>query len=109
MEGKKLNILFISSWYPNKLKPLNGIFVKRHAAANTIDCNVSVIFICSADTNSIEESVEDGIYTLRGYYKTSPAKIPLLSPLIKFTRYVLVWRKVLSIYKTKKGKPDLIN
>ncbi len=109
MEGKKLNILFISSWYPSRVKPLNGIFVKRHAAANTLDCNVSVIFICSDISSSIEELDEDGIYTLRGYYKTPSFKIPLLSPLVKLARYLLLWRKLLLLYKKKKGKPDLIN
>lgn len=109
MAENKLNILFISSWYPHKLKPMNGIFVKRHAAANTIDCNVSAIFICSDDSNSIEESVEDGIYTLRGYYKTPDLKIPGISQLVKVLRYFLMWKKVLLIYKRKKGNPNLVN
>lgn len=103
MEKKKLNIVFISSWYPNKIRPLNGIFVKRHAAANTIDCDVSAIFVCSAGTNSIEESVEDGIYTLRGYYKKPKLKA------VQFIRYFLMWRKVWLFYKKKNGMPDLIN
>lgn len=103
MEDAKPKILFISSWYPNKFRPLNGIFVKRHAVANTIDCDVSAIFVCSADSTSIEESVEDGIYTLRGYYKKPVLKV------FKFISYLRMWRKVLRLYKNKKGKPDLVN
>ena len=109
MEGAKLNILFLSCWYPNKIKPLNGIFVKRHAAASALNCYVSAIFICAAENESIEESVEDGVYTLRGYYKKPAVKIPLVTKIVKLIRYILMWKKVLSFYKNKKGKPDLIN
>ena len=109
MGDKKLNILFISSWYPNKFKPFNGIFIKRHAAANTIDCNVSAIFIRSADSESLEESVEDGVYTIRGYYKLPKSNIPLISPFTKLLRYLRMWKKAWALYEMKKGKPDLIN
>src|ERR1700722_728858 len=98
MEDAKLKILFISSWYPNKLRPLNGIFVKRHAAANTLDCDVSALYVCSAESTSMEESVEDGVYTLRGYYKKPVLKI------FHFFCYLLMCKKVLKLYKSKKGK-----
>lgn len=103
MEAIKLKILFISSWYPNKFRPLNGIFVKRHAVANSIDCDVSAAFVCSAESESVEELMEDGIYTIRGYYKR-PA-IKLLKPI----RYLQMWKRIFSVYEKKKGKPDLVN
>ncbi len=109
MGNEKLKILFISSWYPHRLKPLNGIFIKRHAAANTIDCHVSAIFVCSAETDSIEESEEDGIYTIRGYYAQPKFKLFPFYTLAKLTRYLSTWKKVLTLYKKKHGKPDLIN
>ena len=109
MEDRKLKILFISYWYPNKYKPFNGIFVRRHAAANAIDCDVSVIFIRSDTGSSIEESVEDGVYTLIGYYKAPQIKILFFYNIINAVRYILLWNKFLAIYKKKKGKPDLIN
>jgi len=109
MEDAKLKILFISCWYPNKIRPLNGIFVKRHAAASALNCDVSAIFICGAGSKSIDESVEDGVYTLRGYYKIPSVKIPLITKMVKLVRYMLMWKKVLSFYKNKRGKPDLIN
>jgi glycosyltransferase involved in cell wall biosynthesis len=107
--NEKLKILFISSWYPHKLKPLNGIFIKRHAAANTIDCRVSAIFICSADINSIEESMEDGIYTIRGYYTSPKLKLFPFYSIAKLIKYLSTWKKVLAVYKAKQGKPDIIN
>jgi glycosyltransferase involved in cell wall biosynthesis len=88
---------------------MNGIFVKRHAAANTIDCHVSAIFICSADSNSIEESIEDGIHTIRGYYTSPNLKIFPFYQTGKLIRYFSLWKKALLLYKTKHGKPDLVN
>ena len=109
MEEKKLNVLFISSWYPNKYRPLLGIFVKRHAAAVALKCNVSAIFICAGDDNSIEESVEDGIYTIRGYYKAQKDKLSSFTRLGKLIRHLILWRKVWLFYSKKKGRPDIIN
>ncbi len=109
MDNKRLKVVFISFWYPHKLKPLNGIFVKRHAVANAIDCDVSAIFVCSDKSYSIEESVEDGVYTIRGYYKAPGLKIPLFYQLVKLFRYLLMWKKVWTMYKNKNGKPDILN
>ena len=41
--SKKLNILFISSWYPSRIKPTTGNFVKRHAEAIALKHMVTVI------------------------------------------------------------------
>jgi glycosyltransferase involved in cell wall biosynthesis len=109
LENKKPDILFISSWYPNKVWPLNGIFVKRHAAACTANCNVSAIYVRSDEKKSIDESVEDGIYTIRGYYRNPRLHIPLLSDIVRVLRYFIMWKKVLRMYVDKKGKPALVN
>lgn len=109
MEERKLNILFISSWYPNKYRPLLGIFIKRHAAANALLGNVSVVFVSAGNKKEIEETTEDGIYTLRGYYKAPRIKITPFFQLVKFARYIIIWRKLIKIYINRKGKPDIIN
>lgn len=103
MQDKKRNILFISSWYPHAHKPLNGIFVKRHAEACVMKGDVTVIFICSGEVDLLEESVEDGIYTIRGYYKSSRLKA------VKLLRCFLLWRKAFLRYKKKKGKPSVMH
>jgi hypothetical protein len=46
--NKKLNILFIASWYPTKDKPFNGDFIQRHAKAVALYANVTVVHIASA-------------------------------------------------------------
>jgi len=109
MNEKKLQVLFIASWYPNKIRPLLGIFVKRYAAALTQSCSISVIYICANNEHSIEESTEDNIYTIKVYYKKVMNSIPLYSHSLKLLRYLLAWKKALHIYSQKKGRPDIIH
>jgi hypothetical protein len=39
MEDNKLNILFLSGWYPNRVLPTLGNFVQKHAEAVALNCN----------------------------------------------------------------------
>jgi len=109
MDNSKLHVLFISSWYPNKKNPLLGIFVKRHASAVAKLCNTSSIYIYSDKTNSIEEEVEDGVYTIRIGYKQIAYNIPLVSTFVKMSRYFKAYKKAIDLYIKKKGSPDIVN
>lgn len=110
--AKKLNILFIPRWYPNRVAPLNGIFIKRHALAVALKHRVGVLFV-NADpgmkdkTYDLEQVVEDGIFTVRVYYNNSVPGIPFLSSLIKFYRYSIACRMGIKVVEEKFGKPDI--
>ncbi len=45
------NILWLSSWYPNKYDLYNGDFIQRHAIASVPFCNISVISIQFVPSN----------------------------------------------------------
>lgn len=42
---KRLNILFITKWYPNIEDPQSGVFVKKHAVALAAQHNVTLVYI----------------------------------------------------------------
>lgn len=70
-----MKILFISSWFPNKLEPTNGNFVQRHAEAVALLNDVEVLHVIG-DNNQEEEFISEdkilnGIRTLVIYYKNS--------------------------------------
>ncbi|HWY98970.1 MAG TPA: glycosyltransferase [Bacteroidia bacterium] len=109
MNGKKLQVLYVSSWYPNKVKPLLGIFVKRHAMALADVCNMGALYVYADDSEGIEETDEDGIYTIRVSYKKLNSSIPIISDLLKLKRYNDSWEKAIAIYEQKKGRPDIVN
>ncbi|MEM9051669.1 MAG: glycosyltransferase [Bacteroidota bacterium] len=52
-----LNILAPASWYPSKVDPFVGNFVKRHCEAIATIHNVWVVFVASVETKS-EERIE---------------------------------------------------
>jgi glycosyltransferase involved in cell wall biosynthesis len=86
---KKYRVLFLSSWYPTKIKPTLGNFVERHAAAVALYADVSVLHICF-DAEQKEELIIDRfsknrINTIIYYLKKS--KMPIFSPIINFNKY----------------------
>lgn len=65
-----MKVLFISSWYPNSVHPLKGIFVKKHAAAiKASGADIQVVAITVSPTNKTLErklyshTDENGIVT----------------------------------------------
>ena len=110
--GKKLSILFIPRWYPARVDPLNGIFIKRHALAVATLHRVAVLYV-SADPAmkdkiyDTEFTEEEGLHTCRVYYNNSIPGIPFISTAIKFFRYLRASRKGINILNEKFGKPDI--
>ena len=40
-----MKVLWLTSWYPNKVNETNGDFVQRHAQAASFYCKVDVIHV----------------------------------------------------------------
>ncbi|MES2838352.1 MAG: glycosyltransferase family 4 protein [Bacteroidota bacterium] len=111
--SQKKNILFVSSWYPNRLNATLGIFVKRHAQAVALKHNVSALYVCP-DVNAknkydVDVQNEEGILTVRVYYKKVTSNIPLISNFQKIIRnrkaYSIAYAEILKCF----GKPDLVH
>ncbi len=88
--NRKLNILFLASWYPNRTNPYHGNFVQRHARAVSEYCNVSVLHACSDSDckEKYELSIEEnaGIREVIVYYKKVSCRLPGISQLQKYLR-----------------------
>lgn len=113
MSDKKLNILFLSSWYPNRVLPTLGNFVQKHAEAVALNSNVASLFVCS-DTNckqkfEFEENTIHKVYTLNVYYKKVEHNFPIVSQIQKATRYVRAHLKGLKIINKHLGKIDIVH
>lgn len=103
--SNKLNILFISSWYPNRVIPTLGNFVQKHAEAVAVYSNVVALFVCS-DVNNKEkyevvESTLNNVFTINVYYKKVTHSIPLISFLQKANRYLKAYSIGLKIANKK--------
>ncbi len=85
MDLKKLNIIFLASWYPNKLKPKNGNFIQQHARSVAAYANISAIHIIAANQDKtfvLEQQIVNNVNEVIVYYK----KINSNSPMSQFKK-----------------------
>ncbi|SHL18379.1 glycosyltransferase [Chryseobacterium polytrichastri] len=98
-----MKILFISSWFPNKLEPTNGNFVQRHAEAAALFHDVEILHAIG-DINQKEEFIFDdniinGIRTLVVYYKNTH------NPILNFIKRIKAYKKGFQ----RMQKPELVH
>jgi glycosyltransferase involved in cell wall biosynthesis len=70
MSSNTKHILFLCSWYPNRVQPTNGNFIQKHAEVASLKNNVTVINIQPDNrVNKIEisKSIKDGLQTIIAY------------------------------------------
>lgn len=99
----RYKILFISSWFPNRLEPTNGNFVQRHAEAVSQLHNVEVLHAIGDPTQKedfiFDDKMINGIRTLIVYYQQTA------NPAVNFIRRMKAYRKGFA----KIHKPDLVH
>ncbi len=98
-----MKILFLSSWFPNKLEPTNGNFVQRHAEAVATLHDVEILHTIGdfnqKETYIFDDKVINGIRTLIIYYKNS--KNPIQNFLRRMKAYKMGFMKM--------QKPNLVH
>jgi hypothetical protein len=76
-------ILWLVSWYPNKLLPYNGDFIKRHAEAVSLYEDVYLIYVVRDVSGTItkdvliEKSTNGGLTEKIIYYYTPSTGISM--------------------------------
>lgn len=108
---KEINVLFLTSWYPNKLFPQNGNFIRRHAMAISKFCNVFVIHVISVENQKepfvFEKTITNNITEIITYYKKTNVKIPVLSHFIKFFKMYDSFKKSYKLLKKEVKHIDI--
>lgn len=94
---RKLNVLFISSWYPSREHPTLGNFIQKHAEAVNPFVNLEVLYVTSSDKCKnrfeIEYSNINGVSTTIVYYKKVKNKLPVISFFFKYLRSKKAYQK----------------
>ncbi len=87
---EKLNVLFLTSWYPNKTNPTFGNFIQKHAEAINNLVNLHVLHICSDDKLNqkylINTEVINHVKTTIVYYKKTNI-FPVLNSILSYFKY----------------------
>jgi L-malate glycosyltransferase len=105
---KKIKVLFLARWYPNKDSQMDGIFIKRHAQAVSLFCDVCVLYIHYGEKKqktTIEYSIEDGIKTIRVY----PKSMQLRSGFFKNFNFLINSYQGMKIVRKEFGRPDIVH
>lgn len=104
-------ILWLPSWYPNKLAPFDGDFIQRHAQAAALYNNIHVIYATPDErivANSIDESVNrNGKLTEHIiYFKKSGS---FLGRVRAFLQWNKILKRTIKRYIEENGKPAIVH
>ena len=108
MEVNPVHVLFISSWYPNRVHPTLGNFVQKHAEAVSDFARVTVLHVCYDDAvkgNNYEvvEQSEGEIRVIFIYLKKNAISF------FRFYNYLKAYQAGMKMVKKKYGTPDIIH
>lgn len=101
---RKLNVLFLASWYPSRVKPTSGNFIQNHAKAVALYARVSVVFVV-ADSSVYKTEIvvkEGDIREIIGY-------IPKAKGWRHILNFVNAYRAVIKQFIKLSGKPDVMH
>ncbi len=106
-------ILWLVSWYPNKLSPFNGDFIKRHAEAVSLFEDVHVIYLVRDVSGSItkdvfiEKSANGGLTEEIIYYYSPSASIKMFDKFFSEKKYRKLFKGAVINYIKESGIPAL--
>jgi glycosyltransferase involved in cell wall biosynthesis len=109
-------IVWLASWFPNRLDPLSGDFIERHALAASLYNDIYVIHVIKdaesktpgpafTETKTFNEHCRAEII----YYKAGFKKMRWLEILHSNLRYCRYFIRSIQSYIKKEGRPDCIH
>ena len=108
-----MKLLWLASWYPSRLDPYNGDFIRRHALAVAGQLPITVIYVIKDEhgeftTDVTVEECKDGLlHEYIGYYKPPTTGFTLMDKFLSFRKYRQVFQFIISKYIQQEGPPDL--
>ncbi len=113
--SRRYKVLFLSSWYPNRIEPLQGNFIQRHAEAVSEFSDVASLYVCP-DSKLIDKlfdveiKKEKNVFSVNVYYRKVKSSVPIFSLLTKYFRQRAALTKGFhEIQKYFGTKPDIIH
>ncbi len=112
MGQQKLKVLFISSWFPNKVNPTLGNFVEKHAEAVSLYADVNVLYVCfdallaSKQSYVFEKHHNLNVHII--YLRKFKINLPLIASFVKLCTIIKAYHFGFNqIYKN--DKPDIVH
>ena len=102
-------ILWLPSWYPNKITPFDGDFIQRMAKATSQYAEIHVFFVVKDESlkdNQVTIFAQNGnLHETIAYYKSS-SFLPRLS---SWKKYFSIYKQLISSFIKEHGKPHLVH
>lgn len=110
MPMARKKILWLCSWYPDRVQPFNGDFVQRHARAAALYNDIYVVHVAGdpAMMKKQEEfvTVSQGLTEVVVYYKNNNS---FYSKVINHLRWLRCTKEAVEKYISVNGLPDLVH
>ncbi|NCD43192.1 MAG: hypothetical protein EOL88_14045, partial [Bacteroidia bacterium] len=95
--SQKRHILFLTRWYPNRRDPMPGLFVRNHALAVAANEQVTLLYVQpepdAVKRYEITEEDDQGIYTVRIYYRNPTKAGNPFAMATKIVRFIIAHKK----------------
>ena len=108
-----MKVLWLTSWYPNKVNKTNGDFVQRHAQAASLYCKVDVIHVEKDTGNLLNKKVEIKKNSAENLTETivlfKSNSLPFVGRILSFLKYKKLFKQQLNAYFKDNGLPDMVH
>ncbi len=108
---KRIKVLFISKWFMNRHDPQLGVFIRKHATAAALYCDVALLCVMSDAEQKklieVEAKEEFNIRSFVVYFRKFISPIPFLNTIINFLRYIKANNVGLREIENKIGRHDV--
>ena len=108
MTERRINVLFISSWFPSRVTPTKSRFVPKHAAAISLYANITVLHVCFDKNLKLQqfEIVEEKRENVNVIYVYVRKTTNIVN---KVRLYLKAYRKGFDFAITKMGMIDIVH
>lgn len=109
-----MKALWLASWYPNKISPYTGDFLKRHAEAASIFAKVEVIFVIKDHEGRftkdllVEHQERDNLKETTIYYHVGFTKYRWLNKWLSHKKFVKIYKRYISA-SVEVERPNLLH
>jgi len=108
-------LLWLPSWYPNRLSPYSGDFIQRQALALALCQPVCVLFVIKDEEGVhgsdvyIERKSSANLEEVIAYYKPRKTGIRPIDRILSIRKYTRVYKQLIRSYIEKEGLPPLVH
>lgn len=108
-ENRSTKVLFLSAWYPTRMDPMFGLFVKKHALAASKDHQVLVLHVCAdpslKHSSEITRQQQGALMEIIIYYRSKPQG--LFKGLHNLWAWIRAYATGLRLMKKEWGRPHI--